>query len=82
MRIIYFIEIEIFNLIFYSNGGVRKFTASEQCWFETWSAIYLSIKRIPDNVIIKQVNEHASKTISKVALLNTRKRVKRDFYQG
>ena len=42
----------------------------------------LSIKRIPDNVIIKQVNEHASKTISKVALLNTRKRVKRDFYHG
>jgi hypothetical protein len=41
----------------------------------------LPIKRIPDNVIIK-VYERTSKTISKVALLNTRKKVKRDSYQG
>lgn len=33
----------------------------------------LSIKRIPDNVIIKEVNEQTNKTISKVALFNTRK---------
>lgn len=81
MRIIYFIEIEIFNLIFYSNRDVRKFTGSERMLIQNM-VCNLSIKRIPDNVIIKQVNEHASKTISKVALLNTRKRVKRDFYQG
>lgn len=42
----------------------------------------LSIKRIPDNVIIKEVYEQTSKTISKVALFYARKRVKRDFYQG
>lgn len=41
----------------------------------------LSIKRIPDNVIIK-VYEHANKTIRKVALFNTRKRLKRDSCQG
>jgi hypothetical protein len=57
-----------------------QFTASERMLIQNM-VCYLSIKRIPDNVIIK-VYEQTSKTISKVALFNAKKRVKRDSYQG
>src|SRR6266508_1859807 len=38
----------------------------------------LSIKRIPDNVIVKGVYEQTKKTISKVTLFNIRKRIKKE----
>jgi hypothetical protein len=50
MRINYFIEIEIFNLIFYSNRDVRKFTGSERMLIQNM-VCNLSIKRIPDNIV-------------------------------
>lgn len=50
---------------------MRKFTASERMLIQNM-VCNLSIKRNPDNVIIK-VYEQTSKTISKVALFNTRK---------
>ena len=51
-----------------------QFTASEMMLIQNM-VCNLSIKRIPDNVIIK-VYEQTSKTISKSALLNSRKEQK------
>ena len=49
-----------------------QFTASERMLIQ--NMVYnLSIKRIPDNIIIKEVYEQTNKTISKVASFNTRK---------
>ena len=40
----------------------------------------LTIKRIPDNDIIKVIFEQTGKTISKQALIGIRNRIKRDSY--
>ena len=54
-----------------------KFTASERMLIQNL-VCNLSIKRIPDNEIIKEVYEHTKKTISKVTLFNIRKRIKKE----
>jgi predicted PolB exonuclease-like 3'-5' exonuclease len=56
---------------------VPKFTASERMLIQNL-VCNLSIKRIPDNEIIKEVYEHTKKTISKVTLFNIRKRIKKE----
>lgn len=54
-----------------------KFTASERVLIQN-IVCNLSIKRIPDNEIIKEVYEQTKKTISKVTLFNVRKRIKKE----
>lgn len=54
-----------------------KFTASERLLIQN-IVCNLSIKRIPDNEIIKEVYEQTKKTISKVTLFNVRKRIKKE----
>ena len=54
-----------------------KFTASERMLIQNL-VCNLSIKRIPDNEIIKEVYERTKKTISKVTLFNVRKRIKKE----
>lgn len=54
-----------------------KFTDSERMLIQNL-VCNLSIKRIPDNEIIKEVYEHTKKTISKVTLFNIRKRIKKE----
>ena len=54
-----------------------KFTASERMLIQNL-VCNLSIKRTPDNEIIKEVYEHTKKTISKVTLFNIRKRIKKE----
>jgi hypothetical protein len=56
---------------------VPKFTASERMLIQN-IVCNLSIKRIPDNEIIKEVYEQTKKTISKVTLFNVRKRIKKE----
>lgn len=56
-----------------------KFTASERMLIQN-IVCNLSIKRIPDNEIIKEVYEQTKKTVSKVTLFNIRKRVKKESY--
>src|SRR5437867_6161228 len=57
-----------------------KFTGSERMLIQNL-VCNLSIKRIPDNEIIKEVYEQTKKTISKVTLFNIRKRIKTDSYK-
>ena len=54
-----------------------KFTATERILIQN-IVCNLTIKRIPDNEIIKEVYEQTKKTISKVTLFNVRKRVKKE----
>ena len=54
-----------------------KFTASERMLMQNL-VCNLSIKRIPDNEIVKGVYEQTKKTISKVTLFNIRKRIKKE----
>jgi len=56
---------------------VPKFTASERMLMQNL-VCNLSIKRIPDNEIVKGVYEQTKKTISKVTLFNIRKRIKKE----
>jgi len=56
---------------------VPKFTATERMLIQN-IVCNLSIKRIPDNEIIKEVYEQTNKTISKVTLFNVRKRIKKE----
>ena len=41
----------------------------------------LSIKRIPDNEIVKEVHKQTGKTISRRTLCNVRQRIKKDSYK-
>ena len=54
-----------------------KFTASERMRIQNL-VCNLSIKRIPDNEIIKEVYEQTKKTISKVTIFHIRKRIKKE----
>lgn len=67
----------IFTKCKYRNVG--KFTNEERTLVESIVAT-LSIKRIPDPEIIKEVNEQTHKTITRMALFNIRQRIKKDSY--
>lgn len=56
-----------------------KFNAEERALIKSTVAM-LTIKRIPDNDIIKVTFEQTGKTISKQALCGVRNRIKRDSY--
>jgi hypothetical protein len=56
---------------------VPKFTTTERMLIQN-IVCNLSIKRIPDNEIIKEVYEQTKKNISKVTLFNIRKRIKKE----
>ena len=56
-----------------------KFTTAESTIIQSIVAS-LSIKRIPEVEIIKEIYNQTNKTISKVALFNIKKRIKRDSY--
>jgi hypothetical protein len=58
---------------------VPKFTAAESTLIKSIVAS-LSIKRIPEPEIINEIYNQTNKTISKVALFNIKKRIKRDSY--
>ena len=56
-----------------------KFTAAESTLIKSIVAS-LTIKRIPEPEIINEIYSQTNKTISKVALFNIKKRIKRDSY--
>ena len=56
-----------------------KFNAEERALIKSTVAM-LTIKRIPDNEIIKSIFDQTNKTISKQALIGIRNRIKRDSY--
>ena len=56
-----------------------KFTAAESTLIKSIVAS-ISIKRIPEPEIINEIYNQTNKTISKVALFNIKKRIKRDSY--
>jgi hypothetical protein len=56
-----------------------KFTSRESTVIESIVAT-LSIKKIPDPEIIKQVYERTSKTITGKTIYNIRQRIKKDSY--
>ena len=56
-----------------------KFNAEERALIKSTVAM-LTIKRIPDNEIIKNIFDQTNKTISKQALNSIRNRIKRDSY--
>jgi hypothetical protein len=58
---------------------VPKFTAAESALIKSIVAT-LTIKRIPEAEIINEIYNQTNKTISKVALFNIKKRIKRDSY--
>ena len=70
------------NFIFtkrqYRNVG--KFNAEERALIKSIVAM-LTIKRIPDSDIIKNVFDQTNKTISKQALNDIRNRIKRESYK-
>jgi hypothetical protein len=41
----------------------------------------LSIKRIPDPEIVKEIHRQSHKTISRITVFNIRKRIKQDSYR-
>lgn len=59
--------------------NVGKFNAEERALINSTVAM-LTIKRIPDNDIIKVIFEQTGKTISKQALCAVRNRIKRESY--
>ena len=59
--------------------NVGKFNAEERALIKSTVAM-LTIKRIPDNEIIKNIFDQTNKTISKQALIGIRNRIKRDSY--
>jgi len=59
---------------------VPKFTSIERSNIQNLVA-NLSIKRIPDNEIIKEVFKQTGKTISRRTLLNVRQRIKKESYK-
>jgi hypothetical protein len=58
---------------------VPKFTARERNLIQ-FIVANLSIKRIPDTEIMKEVYRQTNKTISDVTLYNVRKRIKKESY--
>lgn len=60
--------------------SVPRFTLAEGNLIESIVAS-LSIKRIPDNEIIKEVHKQTDKTISRRTLCNVRQRIKKDSYK-
>jgi hypothetical protein len=58
---------------------VSKFTNDERTLIKNIVAT-LSIKRIPDSDIIKEVYERTKKTITRKSLYNVRQRIKKDSY--
>ena len=56
-----------------------KFTNEERALIKSIVAT-LSIKRIPDPEIIKEVYQQTHKTVSRVTLFNARKAIKRESY--
>jgi hypothetical protein len=58
---------------------VGKFTNEERALVKSIVAT-LSIKRIPDPEIIKEVYEQTNKTVSRITLFNVRKAIKKESY--
>jgi hypothetical protein len=58
---------------------VGKFTTEERALVKSIVAT-LSIKRIPDPEIIKEVYEQTHKTVSRITLFNVRKAIKKESY--
>ncbi len=58
---------------------MSKFTNDERTLIKNIVAT-LSIKRIPDSDIIKEVYERTKKTITRKSLYNVRQRIKKDSY--
>ena len=69
-----------FNLVKYQYRNVPKFNAEERALVKSIVAM-LTIKRIPNSEIIKEVYNQTKKTISDQTLCNIRDRIKRDSYQ-
>ena len=69
----------IFIFTNYQYRNVGKFNAEERALIKSTVAM-LTIKRIPDNEIIKNIFDQTNKTISKQALCDIRNRIKRDSY--
>jgi hypothetical protein len=59
---------------------VPKFTSEEKSLVKSIVAT-LSIKRIPDPEIMKEVHDRIHKTITRMGLYNVRQQIKRDSYQ-
>jgi hypothetical protein len=59
---------------------VPKFNAEERALVKSIVAAMLTIKRIPNSEIIKEVYNQTKKTISDQTLCNIRDRIKRDSY--
>jgi hypothetical protein len=59
---------------------VSKYTAAERALVKSIVAS-LSIKRIPDPDIVKEVYNHTNKTLSKSGLYNVRQQIKKESYK-
>ena len=67
-------------MVKYQYRNVPKFNAEERALVKSIVAM-LTIKRIPNSEIIKEVYNQTKKTISDQTLCNIRDRIKRDSYQ-
>ena len=67
-------------MVNYQYRNVPKFNAEERALVKSIVAM-LTIKRIPNSEIIKEVYNQTKKTISDQTLCNIRDRIKRDSYQ-
>jgi delta-aminolevulinic acid dehydratase/porphobilinogen synthase len=57
-----------------------KFTTTERLQIQSIVAV-VSIKRIPDPKIVKEIHRQSHKTINRITVFNIRKRIKQDSYR-
>jgi hypothetical protein len=57
-----------------------KFTTTKRLQIQSIVAT-ISIKRIPDPEIVKEIYRQSHKTISRITVFNIRKRIKQDSYR-
>jgi hypothetical protein len=60
--------------------SMSKFTTTERLQIQSIVAT-VSIKRIPDPEIVKEIYRQSHKTISRITEFNIRKRIKQDSYR-
>jgi hypothetical protein len=59
---------------------MSKFTTTERLQIQSIVPT-VSIRRIPDSEIVKEIYQQSHKTISRITVFNIRKRIKQDSYR-
>jgi hypothetical protein len=60
--------------------SMSKFTTTERLQIQSIVPT-VSIRRIPDSEIVKEIYQQSHKTISRITVFNIRKRIKQDSYR-